>query len=771
MNEHIADAALIEEDAQREWIVRLALWMAKAWRPYLGWLTLCLCMCLAIVPALLVAENDWLRSSALRARLDVLGPLAVMTGWLVAGWRRPRQGGPAPLRFVAQLFVFILLGLASIGQALGEWLPSFPALWQAISSGQWDVPLRHMAEAWQALAGRYGLWVQGVQANSAARDDLVLAGVAAALIWLLAGAVVLLVRRYRQGLIAALPVLWPVGLLMLYSPADRWLFLTGVALALLLHLLLDQQALVQRWQAAQLDYSPSLLVERGLMALAGFALAVTVAGLMPNLYVYELTATYFDWIQPVNQRMEAVSKRLFPGLTGIAPWQGGVIAGGLPNAFLLSGGGALSDRIVMHVRTNEPQYSFDQPPLDHPLRGATFSDYDGLGWSNPSNLLLTAYEADEAWGVHGAPRRPLLQSVNLEFTSSVLYAAGEPDSPSVGYVAQERSPGDLVMLTARTRSYTIVSQIPALDEAGLESLPMWGPDNPLPEASGMFLALPASVTERTRVLAAQLTENAASPYAAAEAIEDYLRQIPYDLEVGAPPSNVTDVADYFLFELRRGYCDYYATAFVVLARLAGLPARFVTGFAPGTWSTTDRQWTISEAEAHSWPEVYFSQVGWIRFEPTAYRSTAPRIGLPEANALDQPALFEPLPTPADDRPWLPLWWAALVLLPLLLLGWGMLHWQRRRDDPWLGLLHWGGRAGRPLVEGETTLEYGDALATFVQTNNTKSQELSRTAAHEVQALSRAVSAVQYGPLDERPAVQQEAGVRWTRLRQYLRRLR
>jgi transglutaminase-like putative cysteine protease len=473
----------------------------------------------------------------------------------------------------------------------------------------------------------------------------------------------------------------------------------------------------------------------------------------------------------MNQRMEAVSKRLFPGLAGVVPWQAGGVAGGLPNAFLLGSGSTLGQRTVMRVRTNEPAYSYDQPPLAHPLRGATFSDYDGLGWNNPAKLLLTSHEAEEAWAEAGALRRPLLQSINLEFNSPVIYAAGEPHAPSISYVAQERFPGDLVALTtARTRSYTVISQLPALDEAELDALPAWGADNPLPEEYAIFLALPDTVTPRTRELATQLTADAATPYAAAAAIEAYLRQIPYDLEISAPPPEVSDVTDYFLFDLRRGYCDYYATAFAVLARLAGLPTRFVTGFAPGSWSPNEGQWIISEAEAHSWPEIYFSQAGWVRFEPTAYRPQAPRIGLPESLALAAAApAFEPLPPPVE-RPWLPLWWAALALLPLLAVAWGVLHWQSRHEDPWLALLRWGRRAGRPLQEGETALEYGESLAEYVQREHAKAQDMSRTAAREVQSLSREVSAAQYGPPAERSSLQQQAAMRWARLRQYLRRL-
>ena len=93
-----------------------------------------------------------------------------------------------------------------------------------------------------------------------------------------------------------------------------------------------------------------------------------------------------------------------------------------------------------------------------------------------------------------------------------------------------------------------------------------------------------------------------------------------------PPEGLSDVADYFLFDLQRGYCDYYATAFVVLARLAGLPTRFVTGFAPGNWSMNEQLWIVTEADAHSWPEVYFPEVGWVPFEPTGGRPALERIG-------------------------------------------------------------------------------------------------------------------------------------------------
>jgi transglutaminase-like putative cysteine protease len=64
-------------------------------------------------------------------------------------------------------------------------------------------------------------------------------------------------------------------------------------------------------------------------------------------------------------------------------------------------------------------------------------------------------------------------------------------------------------------------------------------------------------------------------------IEDYLRTYPYNLDVPIPPAQ-HDITDYFLFDLKKGYCDYFATSMVVLSRLAGIPARLAIGYVTGT---------------------------------------------------------------------------------------------------------------------------------------------------------------------------------------------
>jgi transglutaminase-like putative cysteine protease len=125
------------------------------------------------------------------------------------------------------------------------------------------------------------------------------------------------------------------------------------------------------------------------------------------------------------------------------------------------------------------------------------------------------------------------------------------------------------------------------------------------------------VPERVLDLASDITRGLPTPYDKAKAIEAYLRtNYPYDLEVPVPPAD-RDVADYFLFDLKKGYCDYFATSMVVLARASGLPARFVSGYAPGSYDAPNAQYVIRELNAHSWAEVYFPEIGWVEFEPTA----------------------------------------------------------------------------------------------------------------------------------------------------------
>jgi hypothetical protein len=83
-----------------------------------------------------------------------------------------------------------------------------------------------------------------------------------------------------------------------------------------------------------------------------------------------------------------------------------------------------------------------------------------------------------------------------------------------------------------------------------------------------------------------------------------------------------DPVDAFLFETRRGFCEHYASAFTVLMRAAGVPARVVTGYQGGEFNTLGGYLTVRQADAHAWSEVWLEGRGWVRVDPTAVVSPA-----------------------------------------------------------------------------------------------------------------------------------------------------
>jgi transglutaminase-like putative cysteine protease len=132
----------------------------------------------------------------------------------------------------------------------------------------------------------------------------------------------------------------------------------------------------------------------------------------------------------------------------------------------------------------------------------------------------------------------------------------------------------------------------------------------------VYTALPTELPERIRDLALSVTSTATNDYDRARMLEAYLSQnFVYTLEPGdLPPGR--DFVDYFLFDLQKGYCTYFASAFVVMARSIGLPTRYVEGFMVSGAPDGDGFINVLNSMGHAWGEVYFEGYGWIRFEPT-----------------------------------------------------------------------------------------------------------------------------------------------------------
>ncbi|RXZ77213.1 DUF4129 domain-containing protein [Paenibacillaceae bacterium] len=180
--------------------------------------------------------------------------------------------------------------------------------------------------------------------------------------------------------------------------------------------------------------------------------------------------------------------------------------------------------------------------------------------------------------------------------------------------------------------YTIVSHVPVLDEEVLRSS---GVALDSPAKNEMYLQLPDGLPQRVKDLAQEITAVGDNPYDKAKLIETYLKEnYVYTNSPDLTKKKSDDFVDAFLFEIMEGYCDYYSSAMAVLARAVDLPTRWVKGYAPGVLPfdpLSELQnfggrgfepdgsgtYTVRNADAHSWVELYFEGYGWIPFEPTA----------------------------------------------------------------------------------------------------------------------------------------------------------
>lgn len=137
------------------------------------------------------------------------------------------------------------------------------------------------------------------------------------------------------------------------------------------------------------------------------------------------------------------------------------------------------------------------------------------------------------------------------------------------------------------------------------------------EVYSRYLQIPGVVPSRVKDLALSITRDHASDFEKSKAIERYLASnYTYTLTPGNTPEG-RDFVDYFLFDQKEGYCVYYASSMVILARSIGLPARYVEGYILPPQPARGKAYEVTNQQAHAWAEIYFEGFGWITFEPTS----------------------------------------------------------------------------------------------------------------------------------------------------------
>jgi hypothetical protein len=278
----------------------------------------------------------------------------------------------------------------------------------------------------------------------------------------------------------------------------------------------------------------------------------------------------------------------------------------------------------------------DPPPtrLTLRLRGAAFDAYDGHAW------LRTQHDApresdrtngpDDVYPLYRNPysARDRVVSFDLEpidppvvFLPSraVALKLRVPNAVLIGEpLTIVRGPeGELRYAGADARGLRYDVYLAADDETLIESLP--ATERP------RYLALPPDLPLRVVDLAHRWTDRLSSPEAKATAIEQHLRQ-DYAYDLHSPSGGKPRPLDHFLFESRRGHCEFFSTAMAIMLRAIGIPSRNVTGFVGGTWNRFGRYYAVREGDAHSWVEAYMddpSHPSWRTFDPTPVAGMQP----------------------------------------------------------------------------------------------------------------------------------------------------
>ncbi|HEY0941783.1 MAG TPA: DUF3488 and transglutaminase-like domain-containing protein [Steroidobacter sp.] len=193
---------------------------------------------------------------------------------------------------------------------------------------------------------------------------------------------------------------------------------------------------------------------------------------------------------------------------------------------------------------------------------------------------------------------------------------------------QERNwifPLDMVTGWSRERAfrtgdfqlYARQPQISVLTSFDLESSPTYVTTTALRNDLRYFdTALPNNRNPRTVELARQMRERAGSEEAFIQSVLTKFgsEEFYYTLQ---PPALDSNAVDDFLFNTKRGFCEHFASAFTVMARAAGIPARIVTGYQGGEYNPMGDYFIVRQSDAHAWSEVWLEGRGWQRIDPTA----------------------------------------------------------------------------------------------------------------------------------------------------------
>lgn len=353
----------------------------------------------------------------------------------------------------------------------------------------------------------------------------------------------------------------------------------------------------------------------------------------------------------------------------------------------------------------------------HYWRGETKDLYTGKGWENSADPELEQQvDGDISLqtfsNVKTTKREGYVELHPESASNNVFYPYGVTEIEVEGQVQlmldrqKEAITAQIGDKQVNVDEYSVVYQQPSYSMDQLNQVEHEDPEH----IKGRYTQLPDNLPERIGALAEEITASFETRYEKAKAIQNYFHSNGFvyrTTDIPVPGEN-EDYVDQFLFESRVGYCDNFSTSMVILLRTLDIPARWVKGFTSGELVEREngyQTYEITNANAHSWVEVYFPEVGWVPFEPTQGFSDLSDLYVEQEWSEEEQEEFqqsewetpeeeqEEEEAPAAERNTdssrnMTINWEQVVLLGLILLGIGLVlylsrfrlltMWHRRR---------------------------------------------------------------------------------------------
>ena len=532
-----------------------------------------------------------------------------------------------PFLYLIQTFTYLgfvigtVLGYSTFQRRTVRWLTFFYML--ILLPLQWTLVIDQHAsleEQFASVGGRLFFATSDFLARRPVEDPLFFIALMSIAFWIISSWAGFTLVRNQNYLGAILPA--AIGLIIIQNydrvvPGRLWFlaFFAFIALLLLGRLQFLQNK--ESWRKRRIFLSPDTGVDLTSSMAVAAGLIIILAWTVPASLSSMNTAVK-TWNR-VTKPWHELTERMENAVSALESPSGGQNGEFFGSNLALGRGFPLSDLVMFQVET--PDLPFEEKPPRYYWRGRTYDRFVNGQWYTSGTVreeyspaVTNPFQVDIQ---EKTPARFVFNTGQTNF--SLLYSPAQPiwiSRPGVTFAIPADVGKDIVAWHAypslrggETYQLDAILSNPnrqQLQEAGTV-YPEW--------VNQKYLQLPQDFSPRIQELAKEITVDAQTPYEKASLITRYLREnIVYSQTIPEPPRN-KDRLEWVLFDYKQAFCVYYASAEILMLRSLGVPARMAVGFAQG--ERDGNKYIVRRLNSHAWPEVYFPDIGWVEFEPTA----------------------------------------------------------------------------------------------------------------------------------------------------------